>query len=94
MKALEEEWREETREILAGAFADAMGGLGGYRKYTSIQIGNYLKEHMNMPPLAVVLVGILSEPMCASRGLTPPYLTPLGLMLFWLQELMMIDTGS
>ena len=63
MKALEEEWREETREILADAFSDAMGGFGGYRKYMSNQIGNYLKEHMNMPPLAVVLVGILSEPI-------------------------------
>uniref|UniRef100_A0A7S1SUF7 N-acetyltransferase domain-containing protein n=1 Tax=Tetraselmis chuii TaxID=63592 RepID=A0A7S1SUF7_9CHLO len=59
--ALRAEWLDGTKEILTGAFSDAMGYLPAYKTLLSKQIDSYLQQHMKLPPLAIVLVAVLES---------------------------------
>eukprot|EP00873_Tetraselmis_striata_P033508 jgi/Tetstr1/453772/TSEL_040724.t1 len=62
VEALRPEWVAQTQDILTSAFSDAMGYLPAYNRLLQNQIGSYLKEHMQLPPLAVVLMAVLEAP--------------------------------
>jgi len=59
VEALSEQWLEDARDVLSEAFASSMGGLSQFQTFLQRQIGSYLVQHMNLPPLAVVLVAVI-----------------------------------
>lgn len=48
-----------------------MGGLAGYKQYLHRQIGSYLAEHIQMPPLAVVLIATITSKATGPGSLRP-----------------------
>ncbi|GBF96206.1 hypothetical protein Rsub_08751 [Raphidocelis subcapitata] len=56
--ALQPDWLEPCADLLADSFI-AAAGLPAYGRFVRVRIGAYLREHIDLPPKALVLTAVV-----------------------------------
>ncbi|KAK9843117.1 hypothetical protein WJX74_007218 [Apatococcus lobatus] len=68
MRPIQEAWIPESTELLTDAFAESMGYRPAFRRYLVKEIKGYLHKHLNLPPKAIVIMGLLQQPADAAAA--------------------------